>query len=45
VVLRDPSSPVAPEDLAGFLSTRLAKFKIPKSLSFTKVLKKELRGR
>jgi len=54
VVLRDPSQPVMPEDLLEFLSTRIAKFKIPKSFIFSvaplprtasgKVVKKQLRS-
>jgi len=54
VVLRDASAPVVLSDLLEFLSTRIAKFKIPKSFIFSlvplprtasgKVVKKQLRS-
>lgn len=53
VVLRDGAE-ATPEDLLGFLATRIAKYKVPKSVVFTdalprtasgKVVKKDLRSR
>jgi long-chain acyl-CoA synthetase len=45
VVLKDPAKPLTEQDVIDFCSTRIAKFKVPKTVEFVDELPKTLIGK